>query len=106
MDYPEVVDALSLEMLKIRLDGALNNLVLWKVSLSMAGPFQPKPFSDSTFAPLPIHAASLTFTPGCPKRSKGTTSAFKFYQNLWEFCTDGFQVYFQGKKLILISTLK
>ena len=43
----------SLEVFKARLDGALNNLVWWKVSSPMAGglerddpsgPFQPKPF--------------------------------------------------------------
>ena len=33
----EVVDAPSLEVLKARLDGALSNLVWWKVSLPMAG---------------------------------------------------------------------
>ena len=33
----EVVDAPSLEVLKARLDGALSNLVYWKVSLPMAG---------------------------------------------------------------------
>ena len=33
----EVVDAPSLEMFKVRLDGALSNLVWWKVSLPMAG---------------------------------------------------------------------
>ena len=33
----KVVDALSLEVFKARLDGALSNLVLWKVSLPMAG---------------------------------------------------------------------
>ena len=33
----EVVDALSLEVFKARLDGALSNLVKWKVSLPMAG---------------------------------------------------------------------
>ena len=52
----EVVDASSLEMFKARLDGALSNLVWWKVSLPIAeglelddlyGPFQPKPFYDS-----------------------------------------------------------
>jgi len=46
----------SLEVFKDRLDGALSNLVWWKVSLSMAGgwelddlsgPFQSKPFHDS-----------------------------------------------------------
>jgi len=45
-----------LEVFKARLDGALSNLVWWKVSLPMAGeleldglqgPFQPKPFYDS-----------------------------------------------------------
>jgi len=33
----EIVDAPSLEMLKARLDGALSNLVWWKMSLLMAG---------------------------------------------------------------------
>ena len=33
----ESVDAPSPEMLKARLDGALSNLVWWKVSLPMAG---------------------------------------------------------------------
>lgn len=49
----EVVNALSLKVLKVSLDGALNNLVLWEVSLPMArglerdylkSPFQSKPF--------------------------------------------------------------
>jgi len=52
----EAVAAPSLAVLKARLDGALSNLVWWKVSLLMAGglepdelsgPFQPKPFYDS-----------------------------------------------------------
>jgi len=49
----EVVAAPSLAVFKARLDGALSNLVWWKVSLLMAGglepdgPFQPKPFYDS-----------------------------------------------------------
>jgi len=33
----EVVDAPSVEVFKARLDGALSNLVWWKVSLPMAG---------------------------------------------------------------------
>jgi len=33
----EAVDAPSLEVLKVRLDGALSNLLWWKVSLRMAG---------------------------------------------------------------------
>ena len=33
----EAVDALSLEALKARLDGALNNLVYWEVSQPIAG---------------------------------------------------------------------
>ena len=33
----EAVDALSLEVLKARLDGALGNLVWWEVSLPMSG---------------------------------------------------------------------
>jgi len=36
----EVVAAPSLEVFKARLDGALNNLVPWKVSLLMAGGLQ------------------------------------------------------------------
>ena len=32
----EAVDAPSLEVFRARLDGALGNLVLWKVSLTMA----------------------------------------------------------------------
>jgi len=51
------MDAPSLEVFKDRLDRALSNLVQWKVSLTMAGvldsmvlkgPFQHKPFYDST----------------------------------------------------------
>ena len=51
----EVVDAPSLEMFKVRLDGALSNLIWLKMSLFMAGgldqmtfngPFQRKPFCD------------------------------------------------------------
>jgi len=46
----------SLAVFKARLDGALSTLLLWKVSLLMAGElewddfqgrFQPKPFCDS-----------------------------------------------------------
>jgi len=46
----------SLAVFKARLDGALSNLVWWKVSLPVAGglelgdlqgPFRPKPFCDS-----------------------------------------------------------
>ena len=33
----EVVDAPSLEVFKARLDGALSNVVWWKMSLPMAG---------------------------------------------------------------------
>ena len=52
----EAVAAPSLAVLKARLDGALSNLVWWKVSLLVArevelvdlqGPSQPKPFYDS-----------------------------------------------------------
>ena len=52
----EAVAAPSVAVFKARLDGALSNLVWWKVSLPMAGglqwdhlqdPFQPKPFYDS-----------------------------------------------------------
>jgi len=37
----EAVAALSLEVFKARLDGALSNLVWWKVSLLMAGGLEP-----------------------------------------------------------------
>ncbi|KAK4819163.1 hypothetical protein QYF61_025978 [Mycteria americana] len=59
----EVVDAPSLETFKARLDGALSNLIWWKMSLLMAGgldsmtfkgPFQPKPFYDLMTVPKPI----------------------------------------------------
>jgi len=52
----EAVAAPSLAVFKARLDGAVSNLVWWKVTLLMAGglepddlqgPFQPKPFYDS-----------------------------------------------------------
>lgn len=33
----DVVDVPSLELLKVRLDGALINLVLWKISLPITG---------------------------------------------------------------------
>jgi len=37
----EAVDAPSLEVFKARLDGALSNLVWWKVSLPMTGRLEP-----------------------------------------------------------------
>ena len=52
----EVVDALSLEAFKARLDVALGSLVWWLATLHIAeglkpddhcGPFQPRPFYDS-----------------------------------------------------------
>lgn len=36
----EGVDALSPELFKARLDGALNNVIQWKASLPMAGGLQ------------------------------------------------------------------
>ena len=51
-----LVDALSLEVFKARLDVALGSLVYWLVTLNIAGelklddhcgPFQPRPFCDS-----------------------------------------------------------
>ena len=51
----KVVDALSLEAFKARLDVALGSLVSWLVTLHIAvglklddhcGPFQPRPFYD------------------------------------------------------------
>jgi len=41
----EAVDALFLAVLKARLDGALSNLVWWKVSLPMAGGWNEKIFT-------------------------------------------------------------
>jgi len=46
----EVVDDSSLEVFKARLDGALSNLVYWKVSLPMAGELG----LDDAFRYLPI----------------------------------------------------
>jgi len=37
----EVVDAPTLAVFKARLDGALSNLVWWKMSLLMAGGLEP-----------------------------------------------------------------
>jgi len=37
----EAVDAPSPEMFKARLDGALSNVVYWKVSLPVAGGLEP-----------------------------------------------------------------
>jgi len=37
----EAVDALSLAVFKARLDGALSNLVWWKMSMLMAGGLEP-----------------------------------------------------------------
>jgi len=37
----EAVDAPSLEVFKTRLDGALSNLVWWKMSLLVAGGLEP-----------------------------------------------------------------
>ena len=56
------MDAPPVEAFKARLDGALSNLVQREVSLSIAteleledlkGPFQPKPFYNSTNCTLP-----------------------------------------------------
>ena len=53
----EVVDAPSLEAFKARMNVALSSLVWWLVTLHIAGglklddhcgPFQPRPFCDST----------------------------------------------------------
>ena len=52
----EVVNAPTLETFKVRLDGALSNLIQLKMSLltaggldwmALKGPFQPKPYYDS-----------------------------------------------------------
>jgi len=40
----EAVDVPSLEVFKARLDGALSNLVEWKMSLIMAGGLEPNDF--------------------------------------------------------------
>jgi len=73
----EAVAAPSLAVLKASLDGALSNLVWWKMSLLMAGglepddlssPFQPKPFHDSMIlcVPSPQHYAACSSVE-CPQ---------------------------------------
>ena len=72
----ETVDAPSLEVLKARLDGALGNLIWWKVSLPMAGglelndfqgPFQPEPFHKCLLQSLGLQShrpfSKVTQTP-------------------------------------------
>ncbi|KAK4812297.1 hypothetical protein QYF61_014083 [Mycteria americana] len=69
----EAVDAPSLEAFKVRLDGALSNLIQWKMSLPTAGgldwiifegPFQPKPLCDSVCLPTIEHLIRPTTPPG------------------------------------------
>jgi len=64
----EVGDAPFLETFKVRLDGALSNLIYLKMSLLIAGgldwmtfkgPFQPKPFYDPIYVPLSHQRCSL-----------------------------------------------
>jgi len=64
----EAVAAPSLAVFKARLDGALSNLVWWKMSLLVAGglepdglqgSFQPKPFYDSMI----LSVSGVTGTP-------------------------------------------
>ena len=60
-----VVDAPSLEAFRGRLDVALGSLVWWLVTLHIAGglklggPFQPRPFYDSTIKEQTDHSTSL-----------------------------------------------
>jgi len=74
----EAVAACSLEVFKARLDGALSNLVWWKVSLLMAGglepddpqgPFQPKPFYNSIKIEVVAHCVKSISTPTCSSHS-------------------------------------
>ncbi|KAJ7405520.1 hypothetical protein BTVI_68824 [Pitangus sulphuratus] len=66
-----MIAAPCLEVFKARLDGAVRNVVEWKLSLPMAvgfeqddlqGPFQPKPFGDSMSQLLAgVSAAQLPY---------------------------------------------
>jgi len=56
---PKLTDALSLEVFKASLDGALGSLIKWDISPAMTGrlkldglynPFQSKAFCDSVIA--------------------------------------------------------
>ena len=62
----EAVDASSLEVFTVRLDGTFSNLIYWKMSLPMAGaldymmfkgPFQPKPVYESIIWDTSFHNA-------------------------------------------------
>jgi len=75
----------SLAVFKAMLDGALSNLVWWKVSLPIAGglepddlqgPFQPKPFCDSMTQSLSFYfQATKGFFFGNGPQSIPTTCA-------------------------------
>jgi len=52
----EAVDAPSVAVFKARLDGALSNLVWWKVSLLMAGGLEP---DDLKVPSNPYHSMNL-----------------------------------------------
>jgi len=54
----EAVHALSLKAFKARLDGALSNLVWWKMSLLMAGGLEPDDL-QGPFQPLPLHDSMI-----------------------------------------------
>jgi len=56
----EAVDAPSLEAFKARLDGALSNLVWWKVSLLMAGGLEPDDL-EGPFQPLPSYDSMVFY---------------------------------------------
>jgi len=71
----EAVDAPSLEAFEARLEVALGSLVCWLATLHIAGglklddhcgPFQPRPFYDSTVPLVPLNSSfspfPLTFT--------------------------------------------
>jgi len=60
----ETVAAPSLAVFKDKLDGALRNLVYWKLSLLMAGGLEPDDLQDP-FQPLPFHDSMILFRVPC-----------------------------------------
>ena len=72
--FRETVDTPFLEVFKGKLDGALGNLVYYKLSLTMArglelndpwGSFQPKPFYDSIIFSHHCHAVQVVLSASC-----------------------------------------
>jgi len=56
----EAVAAPSLEVFKARLDGALSNMVWWKMSLLTAGGLEPHDLSGR-FQPLPFYDSMVIY---------------------------------------------